>query len=355
MTPRPRLGLAIGGSVRDVAAQARLAEEVGLESVWVTELEHSAFAQAAAAIAATSSVRVATGVALAFPRSPTITAMEAADLDELSGGRFLLGLGSQVRRVLEARFSVAYAPPAPRLEEYARAVRTVWAARRGERVAHEGTHYRVAMPSFHGEPQPARRDVPILFAAVGPAMARAAGRAADGVVGHPLASPRYLAEVVAPAVASGLADAGRERGACPITATALVSVDADPELARRLARLQIAFYGTTPNYRPILELHGRAHLGRELRRAFVRRDHDRMASLVDDELLDAVAIAGRPEDVRAALRRWAGVPTLERVVLAPPWYGLGEAEAGRLVRALAAAASPAVRGDRERATGDEGG
>ncbi len=334
------LGLAIGGSIRDVAEQARLAEAAGFESVWVTELDHSAFVQAAAAIAATSRIRVGTGVALAFPRSPTITAMEAADLDELSGGRFLLGLGSQVRRVLEGRFSVPYAPPAARLTEYAAALRTVWAARRGEPVTHEGSFYRIDMPTFHGEPDPALRDVPILFAAVGTAMARAAGRTADGVLGHPVASARYLAEVVAPAVASGLADAGRGAGDCPMSTTAIVSIHEDRELARRRARLQIAFYLTTPNYRGVLVRHDRPDLGRALRRAFVRRDHAAMADLIDDELLDAIAVAGHPGEVREQLGAWAAVPSLERVVLAAPWYGVPGVAAGRLVRAIVEAFGP---------------
>ncbi|HEY3523570.1 MAG TPA: LLM class flavin-dependent oxidoreductase [Candidatus Limnocylindrales bacterium] len=347
-----KLGLAIGGSPRDVAEQARLAEAAGLESVWVTELEHSAFVQAAAAIAATSTIRVGTGVALAFPRSPTITAMEAADLDGLSGGRFLLGLGSQVRRVLEARFSVPYASPAARLAEYAAAVRTVWAARRGEPARHEGTFYRVDMPTFHGEPDPTLRDVPMLFAAVGTAMARAAGRTADGVLGHPVASPRYLGEVVEPAVASGLADAARTPDGCPISATAIVSIDPDRELARRRAKLQVAFYATTPNYRAILELHHRPDLGRALRRAFVRRDHGAMADLVDDDLLDAIAIAGRPDELADRLDGWETVPTLERVVLAPPWYGVPEASAGEAVRTIIAAVG---RRGRAGVDGDESG
>jgi probable F420-dependent oxidoreductase len=325
--PAVRIGLGIGGSIADVAGLALMAERRGFESVWVAELTRSATIQAAAAIGATSAIGVGTAAALAFPRSPTVTAMEAWDLDELSGGRFSLGLGSQVRRVMEARFGIPFEHPAARLADYAEAVRTVWAANRGEPVTHDGPFYRISMPTFHGPAQPGRRNVPILFAAVGPVMSHAAGTVADGLLGHPLASPRYLGAVVAPAIAAGARQASRVAAACPITTTPVVSIGTDREQARRAARLQLAFYATTRAYAPILAIHDRVAIQGELRRAFVRRDHARMIELVDDELLDAIAIAGRPDEAADRLAGWltaaasAGA-TVERVVLSAPWYGL---------------------------------
>jgi probable F420-dependent oxidoreductase len=315
-----KVGVAIGGSLLEVADLAARAEKAGLESIWLAELDHSAFVQAAAAIAATSRIGVGTAVALAFPRSPTITAMTAWDLDEMSGDRFMLGLGPQVKRVLEARFSVRVEKPAPQMREYVQAVRTIWAANRGEPVVHEGASYKITMPTFHGPPRPERRDTPILLAAVRPVLSRVCGEVADGLLGHPLASPRYLREAVAPAIATGLERAGRVPDACPISAMVMVSIGDDADAARRAARLQIAFYATTPSYKPILALHDRAALPRELRRAFVNRDRDRMAELIDDELLDAIAIAGRPDEALDRLRAWEGVA--DRVVLGVPWYGL---------------------------------
>jgi probable F420-dependent oxidoreductase len=258
--------------------------------------------------------------------------MTAWDLDEMSGDRFVLGLGPQVRRVLEARFSVRVDKPAPQMREYVRAVRTVWAANRGEAVTHEGEAYRITMPTFHGPARPERRDTPILLAAVGPVMSVVCGEIADGLLGHPLASPRYLAEAVRPRIDAGLKRAGRPRGACPITAMALVSIGDDADAARRAARIQIAFYATTPTYKPILELHGRATLPRDLRRAFVNHDLDRMADLIDDELLDAIAIAGRRDEAPDRLRAWEGVA--DRVVLGVPWYAMN---AGRQRDAISAA------------------
>ena len=314
------IGLAVAGNLQDVAALASRAEAAGIESVWLAELDRSAFVQAAVAISATSRIGVGTAVALAFPRSPTVTAMTAWDLDEMSGNRFLMGLGTQVKRVMEARFSVRVEKPAPQMREYVQAVRTVWAANRGEPVVHAGEVYRITMPTFHGPLRPERRDTPILIAAVGPVMSRVCGEVANGLLGHPLASPRYLREAVAPEIAAGLKRAGRPSDACPITAMALVSIGDDAAAARRAARLQIAFYATTPSYKPILEMHGRGALPRDLRRAFVNRDPDRMAELIDDELLDAIAVAGRPDEAPDRLRAWEGVA--DRVVLGVPWYGM---------------------------------
>jgi probable F420-dependent oxidoreductase len=314
-----KIGIAIGGTLQEVAALAARAEAAGIESVWVAELDRTALVQAAAAIAATTTIGVGTAVALAFPRSPTVTAMTAWDLDEMSGDRFMLGLGPQVKRVLEARFSVRVDRPAPQMREYVRAVRTVWAANRGEPVVHDGANYRITMPTFHGPIRPERRDTPILLAAVGPVMSGVCGEVADGLLGHPLASPLYLREAVQPCVAAGLDRAGRAADACPISSMALVSIGGDEDAARRAARIQIAFYATTPSYKAILALHGRSDLPRDLRRAFVNRDLDRMAELIDDDLLDAIAIAGRPDEAADKLRAWEGIA--DRVVLGVPWYG----------------------------------
>lgn len=330
-----KIGIGLAGDVDEIGRSAELAEAAGFESAWVVELEHSAYVQAAAAALATSRIGVGTAIALAFPRPPVITAMEAADLAVLSGGRFSLGLGSQVRRIVEARFGIPYDRPAARMEDYVRAVKAVWAARRGEGTRYEGPFYRIERPTFvagtarghvaNPMTDPQRGDVadpPILVAAVGPLMSRAAGRVADGVIGHPLASPAWLRAVVAPAIAEGLEEAGRPADACPITALPLVAVAADADAARRAAKGLLAFYATTPNYAGILRHHGRDDVPREVRRAFVQGDLDRMIAAIDDELLDAIAIAGRPDEARDRLERWA--PVAGRVILAPPYYEVAE-------------------------------
>ena len=302
-----------------IGPMAKMVEDAGFESCWAAETTNTAFVQAAAAIQATTKIRVGTAIALAFPRSPTITAMTAWDLDELAGGRFICGLGSQVKRVNEDRFSVRFEHPAPKLKEYAQVMRTVWAANRGEKVTHEGRFYNVTMPSFHGRAQADRRDVPIYFAAVGRVMSKICGEVADGLLAHPLASPKYLAEVIAPAVAAGAEAAGRKQSECNLTAEPMISISEDVDLARREVKLQIAFYATTRTYSAILELHGRGHLVPELRSAFQSKDRDRMVELIDDELCDAIAIAGRQDEVKEKIGAWERIA--DRVSIAGPWYG----------------------------------
>jgi probable F420-dependent oxidoreductase len=312
-------GIGIGGPLTMIGAMAKAAKDAEFESCWAAETTQSAFIPAAAAIQATSKIKVGTAIALAFPRSPTITAMETSDLDELSGGRFIIGLGSQVKRVNVERFSVPFEHPVPKLKEYAQAMRTVWAANRGDDVTFEGRFYRITRPTFGGLRQPPPRDVPIYFAAVGKLMARACGEVADGLLGHPLASPKYLTELVKPAIADGAERAGRKPDECNLTASPMISISDDVDLARREVKQQIAFYATTRTYTPILELHGRAHIVPELRAAFEVKDRDRMASLIDDELCDAIAVAGSPDEVRDRVKAWDGIA--DRLMVAGPWWG----------------------------------
>jgi probable F420-dependent oxidoreductase len=312
-------GIGVGGNLHMVGPMAKMVEDAGFESCWTAETTNSAFIQASAAVQATSKIKVGTAIALAFPRSPTITAMTAWDLDELSNGRFICGLGTQVKRVNENRFSVPFEHPAPKLAEYAQVMRTVWAANRGEDVVHEGRFYRVTMPSFHGHPQPHRRDVPVYLAAVGRLMARNCGEVADGLLAHPLASPRYLAEVIRPAIEEGAERAGRKPQECNLTGAVMISISDNVELARKEIKLQIAFYATTRTYAAILELHGKGHLVSELRSAFDAKDRDRMVEIVDDDLCDAIGLAGTPQDVRDGIKRWDGIA--DRIMVSGPWYG----------------------------------
>jgi probable F420-dependent oxidoreductase len=304
-----------------IGSMAKMVEDAGFESCWSAETSNTAFITASSAIHHTSRINVGTSIALAFPRSPTITAMTAWDLDELSDGRFILGLGTQVKRVNENRFSVPFEHPAPKMKEYVEVIRTVWAANRGEEVKHEGRFYNVTMPTFHGRPQPHRRDVPIYLAAVGRIMARTCGEVADGLLAHPLASPLYLKEVVRPAIAEGAQRVGRKPEECNLTTDWMISISDNSDLARREVKLQLAFYATTRTYLPILELHGRAHIVPDLRSAFEARDKDRMIELIDDELLDQMALTGKPDEVREKAQVWAKDAGVDRLMCAGPWYG----------------------------------
>lgn len=314
-------GIGIGGPMGMIGSMAQMVEQAGFESCWAAETTNSSFVTAQIAIQATSKINVGTAITLAFPRSPTITAMEAMDLDELSGGRFMIGLGTQVKRINQNRFSVKFEHPAPKLKEYAQVMRTVFAANRGDDVVFEGRFYNVTMPTFGGLRQPPPRDIPIYFAAVNKLMARYCGEVADGLLGHPLASVKYLEEVVRPAIADGTERAGREPDACNLTASPLISISDDVDLARREVKLQIAFYATTRTYTPILELHGKANLVPALREAFEKKDKDKMVSLIDDDLCDEIAAAGTAEEVKDRVKEWHRVA--DRLMVAGPWYGPG--------------------------------
>src|SRR5918992_5833236 len=172
--------MTVGGPLAGVGAIASRIEQLGFDTVWTAETGSTAFIQAAVVAQATSKVRIGTAIALAFPRSPAITAMTAVDLDELSGGRFVLGLGSQVKRVNEDRFSTPFEHPAPRMREYAQAIRAFIGGYFGEDPNFEGRFYRITLAPWPRIPPPVRRDIPIYFAAVNERMLRASGHVADG-------------------------------------------------------------------------------------------------------------------------------------------------------------------------------
>ncbi|HLI56572.1 MAG TPA: TIGR03617 family F420-dependent LLM class oxidoreductase [Actinomycetota bacterium] len=320
-----RFGMAIGGPLQAIGPFAQAIEQSGFDSAWATETSSNPFLQAALAAQATSRVRVGTAIALAFPRSPAIAAMTAADVDELSGGRFALGLGTQVKRVNEQRFSTAFDHPARRMKEYVLAVRAFYGGYFGEEPRFQGEHYTITMAPWPRVVPPVRRTLPILVAAVGPGMLRAAGEVADGVIGHPLTSPRYVAEVVAPAIAAGAKRGGRAPAEVELVQSVMVAIAEDREVARREVSLQLGFYATTPAYQPVLALHGFEGLMGDLRRAYADRDYRRLADLVPEEMAETYALWGTADEVveKAArfddLAKEGGVAVSE-LLLGGPWY-----------------------------------
>ena len=321
-----RYGMPVGGPLQAVGPLAKAIEDRGFDSVWTTETTSNPFIQAALASQATSRVRIGTAIALAFPRSPGITAMTAVDVDELSGGRFALGLGPQVKRVNEQRFSTPFEHPAPKMREYALAVRAFWGGYFGQEPRFQGRFYQVTMAPWPRMPPPLRPAVPILFAAVNRHMLRAAGEVADGVIGHPLTSPRYIREIVLPAIAEGATKAGRPPTDVELVQTVLISISDDRELARREVAQQIGFYATTRTYEPILALHGFEGVTAELRRAFADRDVDRLASVVTEEMADTYALYGPADEVVEKAKRFEGLT--DELLLGGPWWRV---DPGRLL------------------------
>jgi len=330
------LGVDVGGDLRTLGAHAREVEDAGFESVWVAETSRSAFVQAAVVAAATSRLTIGTNIALAFPRSPTLTAMAARDLAELSAGRFVLGLGSQVKRVNEQRFGIAFAHPAPKMAEAVAVIREVLATYEGAPIQHRGAHYTVTMPPFPGAGPPPGR-LPIYVAAVNVRMAEVAGACADGVLGHPMTSPEYVRDVLRPAVARGAEAAGRRPGDVAITTGVILQMSDDRDLARREAALQIGFYATTRTYRPVLERHGFGDRVELLRRAFAVGDHPAMLEIALP-MVETFAMAGAVDDCRERLRAYEGIA--DRVILGGAWVGPSEERLAENHRAIIEAFAP---------------
>jgi probable F420-dependent oxidoreductase len=301
------------GDWRRFLEEAKTVEQAGFDGIGTVELGNDPFMPLALAAMATTRVDLTTSIAVAFPRSPTVMAHIAHDLQKESKGRFHLGLGSQVKGHNERRYGIAWSPPAPRLQEYVEAVRAIWRCwERGEKLAFEGRHYRLSLmtPDFSPEPS-GLAPPPIAIAAVGDAMLRVAGRVADGVRLHPLCSRRYLEEICLPQMLKGMAERGRERRHFEINGGGFVCAGPDEaSVARAMewARRRIGFYGSTRTYLPILKLHGLEELSQKLHAHSVAGRWDAMAGEVSDDVVRIFAACGTYDRLAGAIaQRFGGV------------------------------------------------
>src|SRR5262249_3992284 len=297
----------------EVGPFAAAAEAAGFDSLMTVELAHEPFAPLAFAALATERIELTPSIAVAFPRSPTVMASQAWDLQANSNGRFVLGLGSQVRGHNERRFGIAWTPPAPRLRDYVRALRAIWHCwETGENLDYRGEHYKLTLmtPDFSPEPTGLPM-VPVAIAAVGEAMLRVAGGVCDGVRLHPLCSHRYLEQVALPRIADGMQRSGRNRNNFDVFGGGFVVTGPDEAtVAQGLeqARKRIAFYSSTRSYLPILSLHGLDELGLKLRAMSLDGRWNEMAAEVSDEVVHIFAACGiYTEIVKAIELRFGGV------------------------------------------------
>jgi len=291
---------------REVGPAARAAEDIGFDVLRTAELGHEVFIPLAFAATATERVELTPSVAIAFPRSPTIMASVAWDLQANSRGRFVLGLGSQVKGHNERRFGIAWTPPAPRMRDYIGALRAIWRCweTRGK-LDYHSDHYTLTLmtPAFSPEPTGLPM-VPVTISAVGEAMLRVAGQAADGVRLHPLCSRRYLLEVCLPLIAEGLARSGRAREHLDVHGGGFVVTGPDAAaLAKAMDRVRerIAFYCSTRTYFPVLALHGLEELGRKLHRMSVAGRWQDMAAEVSDDIVRIFAACATYDGLAAAV------------------------------------------------------
>jgi probable F420-dependent oxidoreductase len=322
----------------DAVTTAQRAEQDGFEGIWGAETSHDPFLPLVLAAEHTERIQLGTGIAVAFARNPMTMAVVANDLQLYSKGRFLLGLGSQIKPHIEKRFSMPWSHPAPRMREFILAMRAIWSAwHEGTKLAFRGDFYTHTLmtPFFNAGPNP-YGPPKVFLAAVGEKMTEVAGEVADGLLAHGFTTARYMREVTIPALEKGLARAGRTRDDFEISYPAMIVTGDEQDMAGALRAVkgQLAFYASTPAYKPVLELHGWGELHAELNRLSKRGEWDTMADLVPQEMVEAFAVVGPPDAVAPELlRRYGDMVT--RVSFYAP-YRLGRDHIMGMVEALRA-------------------
>jgi probable F420-dependent oxidoreductase len=325
-----------------IAHEAQRLERIGFDGVWTFETDHDPFLPLALSAMATKRLHLGTNISVAFGRSPFAMAQVAWDLQKWSGGRFHLGLGTQVRAHVERRFSAPFEHPAARVSDYIRCVRAIWDTFQNDtRPRYQGPFYRFTLINPFFNPGPIEHpNIPIYLAGVNPRMCRAAGEVADGFHVHPMHSVGYLREVVRPALDEGARLNGRTVDDLVLNAPVFAvsgETPAEMDAAEQEVRRQIAFYASTPSYRVLLEYHGYDSLGKELSALMRQGDLAAMPKLVPDALLEEVALVASPSELPRKLRqRYEGI--LQRVSLYFPLpQGAPEAEWQRFVDTFRAA------------------
>jgi len=311
------------GEIASAGAKAASLEAAGYDGAWTAETAHDPFLPHVAAAQATTTIELGTGIAVAFARNPMTLASTAWDLHRLSGGRFALGLGSQIKPHITKRFSMPWSSPAARMREMILAIRAIWDCwDGGQKLDFRGDFYTHTLMTPFFDPGPSEVGHPRIFlAAVGEKMTNVAGEVADGLLCHGFTTASYLQEVTLPALGVGLDAAGRTRADIELSIPAFCVTGRDEEELAASAvgvRRQIAFYGSTPAYRGVLEHHGWGDLQDELNRLSKQGEWAAMGELVDDEVLSTFAVVAEPDELAAGLlARWDGL--VDRISFYAPY------------------------------------
>jgi probable F420-dependent oxidoreductase len=320
-----RIGYGLRGTGADVAREAAWARDLGLDALSTSEVATDPFLPLAVAASSAGEMRLETHIAVAFARSPMVTANAAHYLHLLSGGRAVLGLGTQIKPHITRRFDMPWSSkPAAQMRDYLQALHAIWRDwNHGEQLAFRSEHYNHTLMTDMFRPAPAATAPEVHLAAVGPVMTRLAGELADGLIPHAFSTPEFFRAVTLPALDEGLERAGRERSDvvvhCPGFVVVTGEVGASDEEVLALRR-QIAFYGSTPAYAEVLRMRDRGDLHEQLHQLSVTSDRERwkrMGDLVDDDLLGAFAVIGPMPDVAEELARRYGAD-IDQVHLTPP-------------------------------------
>jgi len=327
-------------SLQDVPAIARAAEEIGFDALWTQETQHDPFLPCALIAEHTQRLKLGTAIAVSFARSPATLAYTAWDLAAQSAGRFILGLGTQVKAHIERRFGMEWPDSVSgKLREQILAIRALWACwQNGQPLNFRGQYYKLTLmsPFFNPGPlplpcSPGNVPIPIYIAGVNTGLARLAGELCDGFHAHPFNSPRYLKEVILPAIEEGARKAGRERKEIALSVTAFVATSPEEQ---EFARAQIAFYASTPSYHSVMDFHGWSETARRLSQHAARGEWGEMPTRIDDEMLSEFCLITTPESLASELpKRYAGIA--DRLTLYTPFRSGERPEFWRaLVRAF---------------------
>ena len=311
------------GALDTAAPGAKEAEEAGYDGIWTAETSHDPFFPLLLASQATDHIQLGTGIAVAFARNPMSLANVAWDLQAYSGGRFILGLGSQIKPHITKRFSMEWSHPAARMREFILAMRAIWDCwDNGTKLDFRGDFYTHTLmtPFFNPGPNP-HGTAKVFLAGVGELMTEVAGETCDGFLAHGFTTERYLKEVTLPALQRGLDKAGKSRSDLEISLPAFVVTGTnEEEMAESAAgtRRQIAFYGSTPAYRGVLELHGWGDLQVELNALSKEGKWVEMGELITDDILETFAVVAEPSGLAAGIKARFG-DVIDRVSFYAPY------------------------------------
>ncbi len=305
-------------NLNEMPALACAAEGIGFDCLWTSETQHDPFLPLALAAEHTSRLELGTAIAVAFPRSPTVLAHIAWDLAAQSKGRFILGLGTQVKPHIERRFGMVWESPVAKLREMILAMRAVWAAWQGDgKVNYRGEFYKITLMTPFFNPGPIEYpNIPIYIAGVNEKLCQLAGELCQGFHVHPFHSAKYIREVTLPSIEKGLKQSNRTRADIQLSSAIFVATD---EAEKEMARAQISFYASTPSYRSVLDIHGWGETGDKLSAMASHKRWDEMPALITDEMLNELAvIVDRPDELPARImQRYDGL--LDRVTFYTPF------------------------------------
>jgi probable F420-dependent oxidoreductase len=329
-----RTGLILDAeNISSLVELSKEAEDAMFDSVWTTELYRTSFQQLSAAAQATHRIKLGTAVALAFVRSPFITSLTALDIDEISNGRLILGLGTGAKRTNEMWHGVTHEKPVARIKECIELIRLiVGKLHLDEPISHIGNYYTINTSGYHRPFRPVRSEIPIYLAGVGKYMAQAAGEVSNGYLGHVVCSLRYIKDVISANIKIGLENSQRSRNDFGICSIITCAVSNNKREAKRAARATIAFYATVRTYEPPFRMHGFQKETEKIRKAFFKRDIQSMIENVNDDMVEAFAIVGDADECRKKVNKYKDY--IDLPILSAPHYFLDFGEVREYQRGI---------------------